>query len=379
MTIKGQLPIAIDLFCGVGGMALGFERAGFKIAGAFDLEPRHIETYRRNFGATSTHALDLSTVSGSDIRRLTGVGKSRVHVIFGGPPCQGFSVGGRRDKTDPRNKLLLDFARIVTEIKPCYFVAENVGGLLQGYGISVVKRFCKIVRDAGYDVVEPIKTLDAADFGVPQRRVRTFILGYRRSLTPLFYPEPRPLIDPATRQPFFPTVRDAISDLPELEAYDHLLTSDGFDGELGSPSPYVTLLHNRFSPRRKMSRHAIGLTGCLRTVHSRDTIRRFSKTLPGTAEPISRYIRLQLDDVSPTLRAGTGSERGSHTAPRPIHPTLPRCITVREAARLHSFPDWFQFHNTRWHAFRQIGNSVPPTLALAVATQVANKVRTLGN
>jgi len=117
------------------------------------------------------------------------------------------------------------------------------------------------------------------------------------------------------------------------------------------------------------------LTGCQRCDHNPDIVRRFQATNPGTLEPISRFQRLHLDRLAPTLRAGTGKDKGSFTAARPIHPTQARCITVREAARLHSFPDWFQFHPTQWHGFRQVGNSVPPNLANAVAARVAHALR----
>jgi DNA (cytosine-5)-methyltransferase 1 len=112
------------------------------------------------------------------------------------------------------------------------------------------------------------------------------------------------------------------------------------------------------------------LTGCLRAEHTKESRDRFLATPQGQTEPISRFYRLPLKGLSNTLRSGTASDRGAFTSPRPIHPIHPRCISVREAARVHSFPDWFWFHQTKWHGFRQIGNSVPPLLARAVAQQV---------
>jgi len=230
------------------------------------------------------------------------------------------------------------------------------------------------VKLAGYRVVEPIRVLNAADFGVPQRRWRTFVLGYRKDAVPIEYPEPRGCIDDVGRE-FQPVVHDALCDLPVLEEYHELFETDTYSGTLETPmTPYARLMraiitdpYDKSSPRI----NGQGLTGCLRTRHSNETVRRFAQTIPGESEPISRYIRLDWNNVSPTIRAGTGVERGSHTAPRPIHPTVPRCISSREAARLHSIPDWFHFHGTRWHDFRQIGNSVPPLLARAVAGQIA--------
>jgi len=112
------------------------------------------------------------------------------------------------------------------------------------------------------------------------------------------------------------------------------------------------------------------LTGCGRIDHTAEVVRRFEATKPGTREGISKFYRLRKDGIAPTLRAGTDGSRGSYSAARPIHPIKPRCITVREGARLHSFPDWFEFHSTKWHGFRQVGNSVPPLLARAVARSV---------
>ncbi|MFM6055520.1 MAG: DNA cytosine methyltransferase, partial [Sphaerospermopsis kisseleviana] len=112
------------------------------------------------------------------------------------------------------------------------------------------------------------------------------------------------------------------------------------------------------------------LTSSLRTKHSPASEERFASTPHGKNEPISRFYKLDPDGLCNTLRAGTASNKGAFTSPRPIHPFTPRCITVREAARLHSFPDWFRFHPTKWHGFRQIGNSVPPLLAQAVAAEI---------
>lgn len=371
-------PIALDLFAGVGGMSLGFKQAGFNVVAAFDAEERHVDTYKVNFPRTKAFTIDLAEADGVELRRLAGVGRNPIDLVFGGPPCQGFSVGGRRDQCDPRNQLFLEFARLIVELKPRYFVAENVEGLMRGYGLEVVEQFCQTVTDAGFLVVRPIQVLDAADFGVPQRRRRTIILGHRKSLRPPTYPAKKGFIDENGHE-YFPTVRDALADLPVVEKHSSLFDTDGYEGEFVSGSRYSQILKKELT-HTASTREAImanrGLTGCLRTRHSKETVKRFRETKPGKSEPISRYIRLTLDDVAPTLRAGTACDKGSHTAPRPIHPTKARCITVREAARLHSFPDWFQFHATRWHAFRQIGNSVPPLMAKIVARQLMTLTKT---
>lgn len=329
---------------------------------------------QKNFPSSPAFSVDLSTCSGKQLRKLAGLpSSSQVDVLFGGPPCQGFSVGGRREVDDERNLLIFEFARLVREIRPKYFVMENVAGLLQSRAQLARESFLRRVKRSGYQIVEPLRILNAADFGVPQRRHRTFILGYLRGVTPLFYPMRRGCQNEAGEE-FFPTVSDAISDLVELEKDTDLFDVDVHTGSFKPRSSYSKLLRGEYrlrgdrSAKRKWNKGS--LSGCLRSRHDSLIQRRFAKTKPGEAEPISRYFRLRLNQVSPTIRAGTGADRGSHTAPRPIHPTMPRCITAREAARLHSFPDWFAFYGTRWHDFRQIGNSVPPLFAKAVADVV---------
>jgi DNA (cytosine-5)-methyltransferase 1 len=196
----------------------------------------------------------------------------------------------------------------------------------------------------------------AADHGVPQRRVRAFLIGYAHGEVAPDYPQP-----PGLKAP---TVRDAISDLSSVDRNCTDCDLDDYDGPLGQPSEFASVLR-RYRNGRVVKR----LSGCLRTSHSPPVVARFRATRPGGQESVSRYYRLAWGGICPTLRAGTGPDHGSHTAPRPIHPVRPRCITVREAARLHTFPDWFTFHATKWHSFRQIGNSVPPYLARAVASQ----------
>lgn len=368
---RQRKPIAIDLFCGVGGMSLGFEQAGFDVVAGFDSDRRSVTAYKQNFGDESAFVVDLSAGSSNKLLECAGITRDEVELVFGGPPCQGFSNGGTRSTRDPRNEMLGHFARLVHGIRPNYFVMENVDGLLHNHAKRTLNKFLDRVDRSGYDVVHPVTSLDAADFGVPQRRRRAFILGYRRGLPPLEYPTPRDPVDHRGKT-YSPTVHDAIGDLPEVSDYPFLVDEDSLPkSTLGRPSHYARLMRgelvdpdDRSGYRRRKGRR---LTGCLATIHSREVVRRFQKTKPGFREPVSRYFRLDLDSYSPTLRAGTDIDHGKHTAPRPIHPLIPRCITTREAARLHSFPDWFSFNSTRWHAFRQIGNSVPPRLARAVA------------
>jgi len=171
-------PTGVDLFCGVGGMSLGFEQAGFDVVAAVDFEPRHVETHSKNFPTCETVCADLSAISGAELRSKTGIGDSHIDVVFAGPPCQGFSLIGKRLKNDPRNLLLFDLARLIGELSPSYFAVENVEGILLGDAKNVLADFVGRLKKSGYCIVEPVQVLDAAEFGVPQlrRRVLSWVI-----------------------------------------------------------------------------------------------------------------------------------------------------------------------------------------------------------
>lgn len=354
-------------------MSLGFEQAGFDVVAAIDIDRHNVMTHTANFPGCRAVCSDLSSMSAVQVRKDTGIGNIAVDVLFAGPPCQGFSLIGKRLLEDPRNTLLHEFARLVKELSPRYFVVENVEGMLLGTAKGIVDEFVRRVEADGYIVVKPIRVLDAVEFGVPQRRRRVFILGCKKGLPLPEYPKPKFPCGGCGKTET-PTVWDAIGDLPNISRYKYLLKSDEYLGDLGEPSPYAQILRGevRDSGDKSLDRpvNGSGLTGCLRTQHSSETLKRFASTKQGTYDEISRFFRLAKNGTAPTLRAGTGPEKGSFMAARPIHPFQDRCISVREAARLHSFPDWFTFHPTKWHGFRQIGNSVPPRLARALAESV---------
>lgn len=355
---------AIDLFSGVGGMALGFERAGTKVVAAVESDAKHVETYTINFPHTSVIPKDVRQVSAKELHSSTN-NSGNIDLVFGGPPCQGFSIMGNRSVDDPRNSLLLEFARIVEELQPMAFVMENVSGILSPQYRGVLRTFYDKLKTAGYVFADEPLVLNAKDFGVPQSRVRVFVVGLRRSRYLL--PTPRSTFAETTEELMSPTVRHAIGDLPLLESLDFLFECDRFTDPLGEPSLYATEM-------RKANSNLIsslpGVGGFLRTRHSEVVKSRFAATRPGAREPVSRFARLDYNSVAPTLRAGTPLSMGKFMAARPIHPIESRCITIREAARLQSFPDWFELHPSRWYGAMQIGNSVPPLLAEAVARSV---------
>jgi DNA (cytosine-5)-methyltransferase 1 len=298
----------LDLFAGAGGMSLGFELAGFDVVAAVEVDPIHCATHKINFPNCNTICADVKNVNASDIA-------DNIDVVCGGSPCQGFSLIGKRILEDPRNYLIYHYVRLIKELQPKYFIFENVKGLTMGAHAKFLESLISELQAIGYNIRLPYRVLNAADYGVPQNRHRLFLLGAKEGLPVPEYPKPF-----ASKV----TVWEAIHDL-----------ADSVD----TPP----------------------------TIHSEEVQRRFATTEQGKVEPISRFYKLQLDGQCNTLRAGTDSSKGSHTAVRPIHPFLPRVITVKEAARLHSYPDSFKFSPVKWHALRQIGNSVPPLLAKVVA------------
>jgi DNA (cytosine-5)-methyltransferase 1 len=357
-------PIGIDLFAGAGGLSLGFEAAGFDVVAAVEIDPIHCAAHKFNFPHTATICKSVIDVTGDEIRKRAAIGKKEIDVVFGGAPCQGFSLIGKRALDDPRNQLVYHFVRLVKELKPKHFVFENVKGLTVGTHRQFLQEIVEAFQACGYELLLPYKVLNAADFGVPQSRHRLFLMGTRKGLKLPSYPEPSGRA----------TVKQAIADLPEAESFPELMNRDWVKAKFGRPSPYAAVLRGKADDPKNFSHprafDASILTSSTLTVHTELSKKRFAETLNGENEPISRFLKLNPDGVCNTLRAGTASDRGAFTSPRPIHPFTPRVITVREAARLHSYPDWFRFHATKWHGFRQIGNSVPPYLARAVASKL---------
>ena len=393
-NLRPRRPIAVDLFAGAGGFSLGLERAGFDVRAAVEFDPIHAAIHELNFPPehTATICASVRDVRGDDIRRAAGLEHDEIDAVVGGPPCQGFSLIGHRVLDDPRNELVDHFRRLVVEMQPRLFVMENVPGMATGQHHRLLDELLERFDRDGYAVQHQI--LNAANFGVPQDRRRLFLIGYRRGAGLAARPDnPAPTSrkrgnGDTSRQrtklweddlPACPSVAEAIGDLPRLEDRAELFDTDTLRVVLDGGSEYARRLRgdlddpDDYSYRRVVSPDT--LTGCLRARHNDLSRSRFANQPPGTTEPVSRFYKLSPDGISNTLRAGTASDHGAFSAPRPIHPVEPRCITVREAARLHSFPDWFRFHRTIWHGFREIGNAVAPFVGQAVGREL---VRALG-
>jgi DNA (cytosine-5)-methyltransferase 1 len=346
----------VDLFCGSGGFSKGAHNAGFDIAAAFDVDPVLTSSYCHNFPKTKLVLEDVSLLDG---KSLEGHAGGLVDGIFGGPPCQGFSDIGKRDPADIRRKLVRDFFRVVTEADPTFFVMENVRGLAYADSRGELDEALKLVVDR-YEVLEPM-VWDASQFGAATKRNRIFVIGIHKDRAdPLTFED----IQLQKRPPA--TVWQALAD---LEKATFVLEKDGFDfwrtKSVGRPSTYAKSL--RASDRM--------FTGHRPTIHTPQVIKRFETVASGAVDKIGRHPRLTWDGQCPTLRAGTGADKGSYQSVRPLHPERDRVITVREAARLQGFPDSHRFHPTVWHSFRMIGNSVCPIMAEAIFRAIREKLK----
>ncbi len=349
----------VELFCGCGGFSRGAHDAGFEVAAAYDIDPILTSSYQINFPNTVLHHRDVAELTGAQVRQDVG---GEVFGIFGGPPCQGFSEIGKRDPNDPRRALLGHFFRIVAEVRPVFFVMENVRGLAYPSAKAALDAALAIVQD-DYDLLGP-KIWDASTFGAATKRSRMFVIGVRKDrCAPIQEEHLKALERPAA------TVADALGDLMGATP-------------IASPAAMPDFDLWRIDASLPVSRYAAALrgddlsfTGHRTTEHTPKVVERFAAVLPGGYDKVGRHPRLDPAGQCPTLRAGTGAELGSFQSVRPIHPTEHRVITVREAARLQGFPDNHVFHPTVWHSFRMIGNSVSPVIAKAVFVAIRDRLK----
>lgn len=370
------MPNIIDIYCGVGGLSLGAARAGYRIAAAVDNDPIAMGTHKKNFPHTKHLTGNVSQLDGAELLKLAGLRKGQLDGLVGGPPCQGFSRMGRRDPKDGRNNLFIDFFRLVVETRPRFFLAENVPGILDDPYERIRERALKLVAD-NYVVLDPI-LVTASEYGAPTTRTRVFFCGFKKRSFD---------IDSSTflankKSTKRITVKDALSGLPtridprwiseesswrQVEKMGRGHYADSITGRIpkgvGDPKSL-----ERYRNKKEVS-------GFLATRHEVEVRERFAQVPQGGIDRVSRAPRLRLNGYCPTLRAGTGKDRGSYQSLRPIHPTADRVITPREAARLQGFPDWFVFHPTKWHSFRQIGNSVSPIVAEYILYSILLKMR----
>ena len=333
------MPKAIDLFCGAGGLSFGLRAAGFDIVAALDNDPAAAKTYRSNLGEHLLKA-SIEQVTPEEILTMAGMSPGDCDLLAGGPPCQGFSVQRRGEDKDLRNHLVLEFLRFIEAIRPRFFLMENVQGLMSNRGRPYFNKVIHRTSELGY--VVQVAKLNAADFGVPQERIRVFMVGEHSPVDAASFSFPEPEFEPDD----YRTVRSAIGDLPSPP-------------EDGSPHPDFPLHFReaRLSPiNLERFRHIPEGGG-------RDDLPVHLQLPCHVNNPSHRhkdvYGRMAWDKPAPTLTARFDSfSRG-----RFGHPVENRTVTLREGARLQTFPDGFHFFGNREEIARQIGNAVPCALA----------------
>jgi DNA (cytosine-5)-methyltransferase 1 len=368
-------PKIIDLFAGAGGFSLGAHLAGFSPALAIEIDRNLGYSRGINFPGSKTLYSDITTVDPAFALREANIEPGELSGIIGGPPCQGFSEMGRRDPSDERNGLVGRFFDYVVALEPAFFVMENVPGILDADLRFHLDQGLERVSTS-YVIVGPI-VLNAKDFGAATTRERVIVVGYRADRVNAVNER-----DFLAAQIGSSKVLDAISDVPPPQSVE--IDSSGHAWGYYAPEllPLASYARRaRQGPPRGLGNRQIRdavrelrVSGLQPTLHTPAVRARFESLEPGQVDSVSKYPRLRWDGVCTTLRAGTGRDRGSFQAARPIHPTEHRVITVREAARLQGFPDWFQFHPTIWHSFRMIGNSVSPYFAKAILSVLRSRM-----
>lgn len=317
----------VSLFSGGGGLDLGLSFAGFEPVFSSDIETAHCETVKHNFPDAVVIPSDVCDLTGEKIRQLTQI--AEFDLLCGGPPCQAFSILGQRNSfDDPRGKLVFEFARMVIELHPQAFIFENVPGLLNVNGGDDWRQLLEFFRDeTQYKIFDSV--LNAADFGIPQIRRRVFIVGFQN--------------------------HDLNFKFPKETHRDYEEPVSFLNGNLSNWLPAKFALENvEHLPNQRIRPHG-------------ERVRNRYLTVPlGGRDKVDRTDRIHPERPSGTVLVGSKAGGG-----RPfIHPYEPRHLTVREAARLQSFPDWYEFQNSGTWQYRAVGNAVPPLLAKAIGEKI---------
>lgn len=365
----------LDLFSGAGGLSLGFEMAGFEVLAGIDIETSFLKSYELSHPNTLAINEDLSDKNIKSVLNARGISPSEIEMVIGGPPCQGFSTAGNRMVDDPRNKLVRTYAKAIKDLNPCLFLMENVSGLASmknGMGERVADELLKFFGKMNYNT--HFKVLVAADYGVPQLRKRIFFVGVRKDFEDNFlWPKkthyPKDSLMSFSNSKNYLTVTDAISDLPKLNAGEVILEYD-----CPPQNEYQKWaregsdrLYNHKAPK-----------------HSDLVIERIENIPQGGNHsnlPEELKLKSGYPNIYGRLRSGFPADTitgnfGCASAPgRFLHPINNRVLTVREGARLQSFPDCVEFFGSLSQMYKQVGNAVPPLMAKAIATSILSTVK----
>jgi len=397
--MKNSKPfISLDLFAGAGGLSEGLREAGFTSLYANEISPRYAQTYATNHPGTQVDSRDIRQVDARKIRNLLGLKRGELHLVAGGPPCQGFSINApKRSTEDSRNHLFREYLRFVTEFQPQTVMIENVPGMVSFEGGATLDAILESLKQLGYEA--DVRILYAPHYGVPQTRWRTIILGNRIGVDPMkLFPEPLrnvPVRVNFTSQfagknlvnlprslelPSHVTVRDAIGDLPVLQ-----------NGEFGEPvKEYRKPANNPYQQLMRVG--SSGVTSHEAARLSSINLERMSHIPPGgnwtdipdallprgmrlarRSDHTKRYGRVAPEGLASTILTKCDPHWGAY-----FHYDQDRAFTVREAARIQSFPDTYVFGGTRVEQYEQVGNAVPPLLGAAVGRAIAQVLGAVG-
>lgn len=351
--------IAIDLFCGCGGFSYGFQQAGFEMALGIDMWKDATITYKHNFPGANVINEDITLIDAETILSKAGCKKGESDVIIGGPPCQGFSVSGKRMIDDPRNKLYKSFVSIVEQLQPKVFVMENVPGLIRLFGGKVKEEVLSDFSAIGYRV--KVQQLSSDDYGVPQQRKRVFFVGLNKNVfdEDIEFSFPKPTHGVGLKNVI--TCKEAISDLDFVPD----------DVSLGENIEYALPATNDY--QRKMRDGSSVIKNHSITIHKEQT-KQIIAMVPDGGNYKDLPIELQstrkvniawtrMNSEKPCFTIDTGHNHHFHYKEN-------RVPTVRESARIQSFPDKFEFIGIKTSQLKQVGNAVPPLMAEAIAKQV---------
>lgn len=336
----------LDLFCGCGGLSLGFEDAGFNVAFGIDNWSDALKTFTFNHKNARAIQKDLGAIKVSDFIKDEGI--ADIDVIIGGPPCQGFSIAGKRELNDERNLLYKSFLSFVKELKPKAFLMENVPNIMS-MGKGVVKN--NIIQDftsIGYHVTT--KILLASEYGVPQNRKRAFFVGTKNDTHFQF---PLPSVEVKVN------ANEAISDLPDVDL------EDGTKYPISAKSAYQKMIRNgnKVIHNHQLTNHKPKTIEVIALVPDGGNYKDLPEHLRGTRKVNIAWTRL--NSQKPSFTIDTGHRHH-------FHYEFNRVPTVRESARIQSFPDDFIFLGSKTSQYKQVGNAVPPLLSKALAEALKN-------
>ena len=365
IKMKNNKLVAIDLFCGCGGFSYGFQEAGFEMVLGIDMWKDATVTYKHNLPNACVINEDITNVGAADMLKKINMTSDEIDVIIGGPPCQGFSVSGKRMIDDPRNKLYKSYVELVDNIRPKMFVMENVPGLIRLFGGKVKEEVLHDFSSIGYRVT--VQQLSSDDYGVPQQRKRVFFVGINKEKMPedVEFSFPKATFGIPANPAI--TCKEAISDLDFVP--DDVSLGEDIAYKLPAQSEYQKLMRENSN---SIKNHSI-------TIHKEQTKNIIAmvpdggnyKDLPEELQS-TRKVHIawtRMNSNKPCFTIDTGHNHHFHYKEN-------RVPTVRESARIQSFPDRFEFIGIKTSQLKQVGNAVPPLMAKAIAEEV---IKTIGD